>query len=456
LRRFRRAAYNTKMTARKLLFPLGLALLALGLTACDTGRKAPPKTEVRVLNAVPRYTSLIYRRVESAPTSLDFKTGNVFTYDEDTYTLNVDSTNILNGAPERILSFSQKVLSGTTYTVVLYDAGTTIDRVVLETPTLPRNATDVEVQAVHVGKDLPPVDFYLTPPGTDLLATAPLGTLGFLQQVAPRRMPAGLYVITVTAPGNPAAVLFKSSQFNLDASKSISFSITPDAGSTNAPFSVVAFGDVSNPFFNVNAPGSLRVVSAPADRLPRDIAIDSQFSPPLFAAVPFATETAYGDVRGDQTPVKVNVTPAGNPGTLEVDATLPFTATILYTIIVGGNPGALTYSIFVDDNRRDTQWGKLRLYSGVTQIPLVTFFLLDPGTDISTGVPIASLAAPGGSEQIPLPPGKYDLVLQDLSTSTTVAGPIPITINAGGLYGVLATNNANGVSVDVTLLDELK
>ena len=443
------------MTARKLLFSVGLALLALGLAACDTGRKAPPKVEVRVLNAVPRYQSLDYRRVESMPATIDFKTGNAFTYDEDTYTFNVETFDAITGRPERILSFPQKVVSGTTYTFVVYDAGTTIDRVVLEVPTIPTNATDVQVQGVHVGKDLPPVDFYLTAPGTDLLATTPLGTVGFLQQIAPRRMPAGPYEITVTSVGNPTNVLLKSSTFNLDAARSISFTITPDAGSSNQPFSVVAFGDVSNPFFNIQAPASLRVVNAPADQAPRDVAIDSQFSPPTFPAVPFATATAYGNIPAGRD-VKINVTPAGNPGVLEVDATTLFSASVLYTMIVGGNPGALSYNLLLDDNRRYTKYGTVRFYSGATQIPSTLFFLFPTGTDISTAAPLASVAAPGGSSQFPLPPGTYNLVLENLDTASVVAGPIPITINAGGVYGVLATNNPNGVSADVTLLDDFK
>lgn len=443
------------MTVRKLLFPFGIALLALGLSACDTGRKAPPKTEVRVLNAVPRYASLDYRRAESTLTTIDFKVGNVFTYDEDTYKFNVETADPLTGAPQRILSFEQKVLAGTTYTVVIYDAGDTIDRVVLEAPTVARTAPDMQVQAVHVAKNLPPVDFYLTPPGTDLLATAPLGTIGFLQQVAPRNLPAGPYEITVTAAGDPSNVLLKSSVFTLDAGRSISFSIAPDAGNSNQPFSVVAFGDVSNAFFNINAPSSLRVINASADQAPRDVAIGSQFSPPQFPAVPFPTATPYGNIPAG-VDLKINVTPAGNPGTLEVDTNLTFAPTSLYTMIVGGNPGTLSYMMLLDDNRRYTQYGTLRFFSGATQIPAILFYLVPPGGDVELAIPLASIAAPGGSDQFPVPPGTYELWLKGLDPLVVVAGPIPITINAGGVYGVLATNNASGVSADVTLLDDFQ
>jgi hypothetical protein len=443
------------MTVRKLLLPFGIALLALGLSACDTGRKAPPKTEVRVLNVVPRYASLGYRRVESSVSNLDFKVGDVFTYDEDTYKLHVETVDPLTGAPLRLLSFDQKVVAGTTYTVVIYDAGDTLDSVVLEAPPVAKTAPDIQVQAIHVAKDLPPVDFYLTPPGTDLLATAPLGTIGFLQQVAPRNLPAGVYEITVTAAGDPSNVLLKSSGFTLDAGRSISFSIAPEAGASNQPFTVVAFGDVSNPFINASAPASLRIINASADQAPRDVAIDSQFSPPQFPAVPFPTVTPYGNIPSG-VDVQVNVTPAGNPGTLEVDTTQKFSPTSLYTMIVGGDPGALSYAMLLDDNRRFTQYGTLRFYSGATQIPSILFYLIPPGGDVELATPLASITAPGGGDQLPVPPGTYELWMKGLDPLVVVAGPIPITINAGGIYGVLATNNASGVSADVKLLDDFQ
>jgi hypothetical protein len=46
--------------------------------------------------------------------------------------------------------------------------------------------------------------------------------------------------------------------------------------------------------------------------------------------------------------------------------------------------------------------------------------------------------------------------MKGLDPLVVVAGPIPITINAGGIYGVLATNNASGVSADVKLLDDFQ
>jgi hypothetical protein len=53
-----------------------------------------------------------------------------------------------------------------------------------------------------------------------------------------------------------------------------------------------------------------------------------------------------------------------------------------------------------------------------------------------------------------VPPGSYELWASQTGTTTIVAGPIPLTIEPSSLYGILATNNANGVTADITLLDD--
>jgi hypothetical protein len=197
------------------------------------------------------------------------------------------------------------------------------------------------------------------------------------------------------------------------------------------------------------------VINSALDQAPRDVAVDGQFFPPLFAAVPFATKTAYASVPVSAA-LKINVTPPGNPGVLELDSTLPTGPTTLNTVLIAGAAGALTQVNFIEDNRRIPTVGRLQFYNSAPQIlPSIDFFVVPTGTtDLTLFLPYASLLAPGGSAQLAVIPGTYDLILEQTGTTTVLAGPIPITINGGGLYSVLATNNANGVSADVTLLDD--
>jgi hypothetical protein len=435
------------------LRPLGLVILALVLTACDGGRKSLPDTTVRVLNTVPRYLSLDFRREESGASTLEFEGGAAAAYDEDTYDFNVDAHNVVTGAVQRILSFPQKVSTGVTYTFVLYDTGTAVDRVVLEAPDLPVSAADTQVAALHAANGLPAMDIYIAAPGTNIAGTTPWGTIGFLQQIAPRRIAAGDYEITVTAAGNAANVLLTTGTFTLPAARTASFVIAPSGGRGNAPFDVVAMGEAASPLVDRNAPASLRVINAPLDQAPRDIAIDGQFSPALFSAVPFTGETAYATVPAAAT-LKVNVTPPGNPGVLELDTTIATGGTTLYTMLVTGTAGALKQLLFPDDGRRIPDLAKMRFYDTAPQAAAIDFVIGPAGTDFATEVPLSVLSAPDGSAQLNLLPGDYQLALRLTGTTTILAGPIPITIAGGGIYGVLATNNVNGVSVDITLLHD--
>ena len=53
-------------------------------------------------------------------------------------------------------------------------------------------------------------------------------------------------------------------------------------------------------------------------------------------------------------------------------------------------------------------------------------------------------------------PASYDLYLFLSGTQTMVAGPIPITLAAQGIYGVLATNGPDSVTATVTLIDDFQ
>ena len=50
-------------------------------------------------------------------------------------------------------------------------------------------------------------------------------------------------------------------------------------------------------------------------------------------------------------------------------------------------------------------------------------------------------------------PGDYELILREFQTGAIVAGPLPLTIEARGIYEILAVNAPDGSTADVVLLD---
>jgi hypothetical protein len=185
---------------------------------------------------------------------------------------------------------------------------------------------------------------------------------------------------------------------------------------------------------------------------PRDFAINSQFSPPLFSAVPFAEPTATVTIPfGSQT---INVTPVGNPGVLELNQT--FNGTVEQTTLMfAGTAGTLTYTLTSDDGRRIHNEAKIAFLNAATQFSGVDFVLATPGTDQAAVDGFAALASPGASlTYSPIIPGDYDLYLRQNLGTTVLYGPTRITLASEGIYGVLAINGPDTATAGVVLFDD--
>jgi hypothetical protein len=70
-------------------------------------------------------------------------------------------------------------------------------------------------------------------------------------------------------------------------------------------------------------------------------------------------------------------------------------------------------------------------------------------------VAISALPAPGTSAAYQrIPPGTYDLYLRQNATTNLLSGPTPITLAAGGIYGILSVNGADTATAQVRLFDD--
>jgi hypothetical protein len=281
----------------------------------------------------------------------------------------------------------------------------------------------------------------------------PWGSVTFLQSLAPRSFATGEYEITLTEAGNSANVLLASNTVTLMAGTSIAFVIVPEGGEGTEDLSLLVTGATSGLLYDKNAQSGLRVINGAADTVARDVALNGEFSPPLFAAVPFATATDYATIPS-ATDQPLNVTPVGSTSSLELDQLLSTAASRLYTVLFSGDAGTLTHVVSVDDRRRVASVGKLQLFNAATQFTGIDFFVVQPGGDITNYLPLASISAPGLSQISNVPPGTYDLVLRHNGTTDIVAGPIPITMTGNRLYSVLAINGASSASADIVLFDD--
>jgi hypothetical protein len=428
----------------------GLACALLVLIGCDKGRQQPTEVDVRVVNAAPGFIELDYQReTRQQPSTVSFKGVTEARYDVDSYDFFVFERSGAGTAAPRSWTFNAQLQAERAYTFILTEVAGEIRPVVLENAAAP--AGEAQIQALHAAAGSPAMDLYLERTGVGIAGATPRGTFNAQQQIAARTIAAGDYELFLTEAGNPANVLLSTTAFPLTAGVTTTLIVVPEPG-LSTPFSVMVVQPASGVLYDRNATAQLRVINGATDQAPRDFAINSQFSPPLFPAIPFAEPTATATIPvGTQT---ITVTPVGNPGVLELNQ--PFAGILeRSTLLFGGPAGALTHAITSDDGRRIYNEAKITFMNAATQFTGVDFVLVRPGEDQAVVAPVASLIAPGAAlSYAPLVPGDYDLYLRQNAATTLLAGPTRLTLAAQGIYGVLAVNGPDTATAGVVLFDD--
>ena len=356
-----------------------------------------------------------------------------------------------------------QVSSGTWSTFVLYEKGGNVNHAVLDSKAISTTATDVQVQAIHVVEGVQPLDLYLEAPGTAILGATPWGTVAFEGSLPARNIAAGDYVLTATEHGNPAHVLYTSTVFTLSAAASITFAFTPDTGEGIQPFSMTVLNDTSAILVDPSLPAAVRVINGAADRQPRDVAFNNEFTPPLFPGTVFATATPYLPL-ATGTDVPLNVTPAGNPGVLEFTGSISPTPATSWTVLVVGPTGALFTNQPQDNRRRVKSQVKLTFYSAATSCTLCDVLILPANSDPNESPALDPIFGTDPYQQVTLGSvvpatqvaGDYEVVVRPTGTLTIVAGPTPITLKDAGIYGIVLTDNPDGTTLDLTLIDDFQ
>ena len=180
-----------------------------------------------------------------------------------------------------------------------------------------------------------------------------------------------------------------------------------------------------------------------------DVTIDSNFTPPLLPAVPVSIPSAFAFF--DAGARDLTVSPAGNPGVLEIDEEFTIENGVLGTWFIAGDPGALTATFSQADGRTIAGEARLDIYNGTADA--VDVFVVTAGTDIDTVTPSASAGTLLSTPDVPLALDDLEITLRRTATTTVLAGPLPVTIATEGNYGILLTDAVGG-GVDITLLDD--
>ncbi len=426
---------------------LGTSLLAVG---CDgnEGRTDPPNTSIQVIHASPSLGPVIFKRVQTDQTPLDYAQGATFSWDVDTYTLNFDVLDV-DGAVTQTVSLQATLTEDNAYFLVLREVAGQPEPLLIERPSMIQTGGS-EVEILHAATTLGAVDVYMDIENFDLTTAMSRGSADYDDVISIPSLTDGTYEIVLTDAGNRANVRLDAESIGIAGTQGLFFLIIDGAGTGSSPLAL-ALGDPNGTtFYDRNDQASIRVINALSDREAINVGIDGQFMPPLISSLAFATASTFELIApGDY---DLNVESALTPGTFDIDEAITARPGRFETWLVTGDTGSMTATLFEDDFRVISGESKLRVFHGSPQNGVVNVFVVAPGTDITTVTPTEATVAAAATRNTRIAPGSYEITVTEQATGAVLAGPTPATIAADGYYGILLTDAAAGTGLEMTLL----
>jgi hypothetical protein len=443
-----------------------VGVLALGLGGCeifdddDDDVVLIGESLVRFFHAVPDAPA-VDANAGGAPLFQDvpFKSGTAFAVvDEGTVDVSVDA--LTAGGAATVFGPQDLALAADTeYTVVaIGTVGTTIDALVLENPTTDVGAGNVRLQVVHSAASAPTVDVYVTAPGADLNAEAPVTSFSFGEFTGQVEVPEGDYQIRVTLQNDPNTVVFDAGTLTLPAGLDLTlFAVDRTGVVPGAPISLAVLdASATLPQFeilDVNDPTGVRVVHLSPDAPPVDVVVDDDFAAPVIEALAYPDASPVLELpvpAGDEAiTVNVKVTPFDNPGVIVNNNGLGDDVTLergeLYTVLATGELADFQLLPLEDEDRSVATDARVRIVHGSPNAGNVDIYVTAPGADISAETPaFTDVPFRAVTDYVPLVPGAYDVTVTATGTTTAAIGPVAVSFVGGDVATVIARDAPGG------------
>ncbi len=450
----------------KNLISLSLAALALGLAACDSGSDSfatatppTPSFDLQVLHASPDAPAVdVVVRGNTVLSGVDYKQGSGrFQFLEGS--LNIAVEGILPTGNVPVIGPVDLDFSGNNiYTVVAVNDVANIGPVIVEQPRTAVSAGAARLNVLHAAAAAPEVDVFVTTPGADLSATAPVGTFSFQETIGPAEVTAGDYQIRVTPAGDPATVVFDSGTIALADGSDLFVAAVPNTSGGAAPISLVVLtGSGSAEILDADTPASLRVFHKSADAPAVDVVVNDDFAAPLIEDLSFPNFVGYVGV-----PVadyNVKVAPA-NSTNFVIEADLSLAAGQTYDVLAVGDLATIEPLVLNDDPRVVNTEAKVRIVHASPTAQDVDIYVAAPGTDIATIAPaFAGVPFRGSTGYVSLPADadgeSFEVTVVPAGTTTPAIGPAVFNFFAGDVLTVVARDAVGGgAPLDVIIAND--
>jgi hypothetical protein len=341
----------------------------------------------------------------------------------------------------------EQVTVNTNEQETVFIVGTLSDRhtktVLNPVPNIAAGNAEVQVMQTVQNQSL---DVYLTDASADIGTSPKLATVAFDQTSDLTTVPSGAnYRLRVTEAGS-TTVLYDSGVFPISELTRVIFVVINYYGPGGSGFRVVQLSNQgSTNFPNEVLPVAFRVANMIPDLPLADLYIGPVAGTPAFAGVPFGTvATAQLFAPGI---LNCTLTPAGDP------TTVLFTGSGCSVIVTAGETRTLVLTkaglavvsrASVDNTRPISSEGQLQIINAAPSSAQPDMFLIAAGGSLTGATakvvnqPLLSIASAVASA------GDYDVAFTATASTTAIAGPVPLTIENGGIYTVYAIDAAGG------------
>lgn len=438
---------------------LGLALLAVLAAGCTESQRptASGKGTIRGVHAMVTAPNVAFLIEERSLDTLSYRaTTSAQAFDDLTYNFNFDVLLPGSESPRRLATETLTVVPDTDYVFAVTGTLDEPSIVLWETPERMWNGdeTVLEVSAGHLASSTGDVDVYVAPPGTAPAVGEARGRLSFGDKLDPFEIEKGDYVLTITAAGDPANVLFRSGTQKLTERTSLMFTLQDPDPSLTSPVSVqrVTREGASTRLADSRFRATRRFFHAAQGTAGVDVVVDGDFTAPAVTGLAFGALSAEVPVPSGETAFAF--TQAGNSGAILLEDEEAVSGNTRSTTFLAGEPGDLGMVTLVDDRRSVTDVAKIRMTFLSQTIEEADFWLLKAGTDLADSRPnFPSFDTLTSSGYLTLAPGKYELSVTFGDDDTLAVGPVAINLAAGDLVELAVVDTADPNVLDVVVYD---
>ncbi|NNC76861.1 MAG: DUF4397 domain-containing protein [Woeseiaceae bacterium] len=442
----------------KRIITIASLLFIIGACAEDSSLPNPTgKGTVRGINAVKGSPDISFLIEERLIESLPYKSISGSTrWDDFQYVFNFDTQILGESSLRRIASITQKVDPSRDYTFVASGSLTSPTVSVWETDERTFDDTDTvfEVQLGHAAESLGAVDVYLAADGVVPVVGEERGTLNFGEILDAADFESAEFVLTITAAGDPATVLYQSDSVIYGERGAFIVSLLDGDETDLAPYTVRRFnknGGGISALPDVRFPPTVRFIQASIDLAPADVYDDEMLTSQILSDHRFGDVSPEIEVAIGTT--DLTYTPVGSTGSTLFEGSLPTSAGSKFNFIVLGDDGAQTAASYVPLRRSVSTSARLQFVHAAFNHDLLDLYIVTPGTPIDDDVsPSQNLAFGFRSGTILLDAGTREFYVTTRGEKTIVAGPFELTVALGDVVEAIVLDTVDPATAEIRVI----